>query len=292
MPTARSCSSEKRSSIGLGPTVYRRRRCGRWAPVVPTMLIVGNWKMNGAASDLAALDLVASTARTTPTTNVVVCPPYTMIAAASAVSGLRVGAQDCHEADAGAFTGCVSASMIRAAGAEYVLLGHSERRQQSGETSETVGAKAAAALRAGLVPTICVGETAAERASGRALDVVAEQLRPVTRLPPGEILVAYEPVWAIGTGRVPEMREVEAMMGRIGHSLRNSGGPNGEVKLLYGGSVNSANAAAILSIGSVSGLLVGGASLNTDEFRRIIELTRHRGPQELDPESQGRRLGW
>ena len=234
------------------------------------MLIIGNWKMNGTALDIAALESIAETARTATSTKVVICPPFTMLTAVAGIAGLKCGAQDCHEADGGAFTGCVSAPMIKAAGADYVLVGHSERRRLHGETNETVIAKAAAAIRAALIPVICVGETASERAAGDASRIVDEQLRPVIRALRGEIVVAYEPVWAIGTGNVPSVRDVEEMMARLGSMLGEAAALS--AKLVYGGSVGAANAAHFLGTNHVSGVLLGGASLRVDEMRHIIKV--------------------
>lgn len=239
------------------------------------MLIVGNWKMNGAAGDLASLGLIANTVRHTPSVNVVICPPYTMLATVSTVPGLKVGAQDCHEADAGAFTGCVSASMVKAAGAEYVLLGHSERRLHHGETNRIVGAKAAAAIKVGLIPIICVGETAEERAAGRTSEILVEQVRSLSPLPRGRYIIAYEPIWAIGTGTIPDARDVERMAALIRSSVSHEAMSSG-VPVLYGGSVTDINAVEFLRVENVDGLLLGGASLDPIMFDRIIQLCRYR----------------
>lgn len=235
------------------------------------MLIIGNWKMNGTPLDVAALESIAETARAAPATEVVICPPFTMLTAVAGTAGLKCGAQDCHEADAGAFTGCVSAPMIKAAGADYVLVGHSERRRLHSETNEVVVAKATAAIRAALIPVICVGETASERAAGDAYRTVNEQLRAVIRTLRGDIVVAYEPVWAIGTGNVPSVRDVQEMMARLGSMLREGVGL--DAKLVYGGSVGAANAAAFLQVEHVSGVLLGGASLRLEEMRQIINVS-------------------
>ena len=197
--------------------------------------------------------------------DLLVCPPATLISAVAHIlagSACAVGAQDCHAEDAGAHTGDIAAPMLRDAGATHVILGHSERRADHGETSAMVAAKTRAARRAGLVPIVCVGETLAEREAGRAQAVVAEQL--AGSLPQGfQGVVAYEPVWAIGTGLVPSEADIAAMHGAI----RAQVGPG--IRILYGGSVKPGNAAAILALPEVGGALVGGASLKAEPFLGI-----------------------
>ena len=204
----------------------------------------------------------------------VVCPPATLLhpaAAAAEGSAVGVGAQDCSPHAPGAHTGDLSASMLRDAGAAWVILGHSERRADHGETDEQVAAKVKAALAAGLTPVVCVGETHAERAAGRAELVVRRQV--ADSLPPElegtPFALAYEPIWAIGTGETPTVDEVSAIHGAIRQALRDAVGAT-EVRVLYGGSVKPANAAEFLHADGVDGALVGGASLKADDFAGII----------------------
>ena len=202
----------------------------------------------------------------------IVCPPATLIALArdvAARAGIGLGAQDCHAAASGAHTGDISAEMLKDAGASYVIVGHSERRTDHGETNADVQAKAAAALRAGLTPIICVGETRAEREAGDALSVVGAQIEG--SLPadaPAHIVVAYEPVWAIGTGLTPTPQDVAEMheFARARIEARLGGGKSVEVRILYGGSVKPANGRELLSVANVDGALVGGASLTANDF--------------------------
>ena len=239
-------------------------------------LIAGNWKMNGLGGSIDAIGAVASSVvATPPKADVLICPPFTLIGRASEASAGRVGigGQDCHPLPSGAFTGEISAEMLADAGASAVIVGHSERRQQHGETDAMVAAKAQAAWRARLVPIVCVGETAAQRAAGQACDIVAAQLD--ISLPPGAtrqtIVIAYEPVWAIGSGRTPEAAEIVQMHALIRSRLEKTLGAEGvDVRVLYGGSVRPANASAILALPDVNGVLVGGASLIAREFLEII----------------------
>lgn len=245
-------------------------------PITP--LIAGNWKMNGTSASLAELAELGSfmSTGTAPRAIVVVCPPSTLVAAASvqgATSGLLIGGQDCHPAASGAYTGDISAGMLADAGAQYVIVGHSERRAQHGETDELIRAKAEAALSAGLKPIICVGETEAERDSGAAERVVETQLagsipEVAASLP---FVVAYEPVWAIGTGRTPTADEIGQMHARIRAVLVARFPERGDaIHILYGGSLKPANAREILDIENVNGGLVGGASLLAKDFAAII----------------------
>ena len=232
-------------------------------------LIAGNWKMNGLSGSLGELHaLIGKFAGSIPEDrDVLVCPPATLVAAfASELSdeGFEFGGQDCHVAPSGPHTGDVSAEMLADAGAAYVIVGHSERRVDHGEGDDTVRAKAQAALRAGLTPIICVGESLEEREAGRALDVVGAQLSGSVPDTADEIVVAYEPVWAIGTGRTPGSDDIAEM-----HNFIRSRAPSG-TRILYGGSVKAANAEAILAIANVNGALVGGASLKADDFYPII----------------------
>ncbi len=249
-------------------------------------LIAGNWKMNmlqregsllaGAIRDAVLAD--------PPPCEVLICPPATLLAAlASELAGspVRVGAQDCHHRPAGAHTGDVSAPMVRDAGAEAVILGHSERRADHGETDALVRAKAEAAIAAGLQPIVCVGETLAEREAGAAEAVVEAQIGG--SLPDGFAaaggVVAYEPVWAIGTGRTPTQADIAAMHARLRAVLTARFGEAGRgVRILYGGSVKSSNAASILALPEVGGALVGGASLSAVEFLAILRAARKDQP--------------
>ena len=239
-------------------------------------LIAGNWKMNGLTAEAAAL-AGAIGAAGEQGCDLLVCPPATQLAAVVAIlagSSVAVGGQDCHQAQAGAHTGDVSAPMLADLGATHVILGHSERRALHGETSALVRAKVAAALAAGLVPVVCVGESEAERAGGAAEQVVAGQL--ADSLPDGFAgVVAYEPVWAIGSGRTPSLAEVAAMHGSIRARLeRISPGHGAGVRILYGGSVKPANAAELLHLPDVGGALVGGASLVAADFLAIARAAR------------------
>ncbi len=238
-------------------------------------LIAGNWKMNGSMAALAELDAIGATAATTPGVDVAVAVPATLIAsAAQRVRGLSVGAQDVHQGECGAHTGCVSAAMVREAGARFSIVGHSERRADQGESDAHVRGKAEAAHAAGLQVILCVGETLDDRDAGRAEAVVTAQL--AASLPThaeGEWLaVAYEPIWAIGTGRTPTVADVAAIHGALRAKLRDLLGEEADaIRLLYGGSVNDANAAELLGADDVDGALVGGASLTATKFVPIIE---------------------
>ena len=236
-----------------------------------TMMIAGNWKMHGLSGDLAFFDAIAPVAAATPA-EVLVCPPATLLAAACARcagSRIAIGAQDCHGEREGAHTGDISAAMIRDAGAGHVILGHSERRTDHGETDALVRAKAEAALAAGLVPLICVGETRAEREAGRAGEVVAAQLAASLPSNPDNVklVIAYEPVWAIGTGLTASTEDVAAMHAIIRNRLPDPL----TTRILYGGSVKPENARELLGLADVDGALVGGASLKAGDFSRIIE---------------------
>ncbi|MGP1353210.1 MAG: triose-phosphate isomerase [Parasphingopyxis sp.] len=238
-------------------------------------LIAGNWKMNGHIDHLRELHGIEKAARAHPQVDVAICPPATLIAPAVArVPSLAIGAQDCHPADKGAHTGCLSAAMLKEAGAHHVIVGHSERRADQGETDEDVRGKAEAAHRHGLTAIVCVGETEAERDAGEAETVVTRQ---VAGSVPSDataewLVIAYEPVWAIGTGRVPTLGDVAAMHAAIRAKLADMIGDEAEgVRILYGGSMNGDNAADLLAVDNVDGGLVGGASLSADKFVPIIE---------------------
>ena len=232
--------------------------------------------MNGSLAALAELDGIAAAAVAAPGVDVAIAVPATLIApaTASARAGLAIGAQDVHPADKGAHTGCISVALVKEAGASFSIVGHSERRADCHETDAQVKAKAEALHRGGLSAILCVGETLAERDAGRAEDVVTGQL--AASLPEGAaagwLSIAYEPVWAIGTGRTPTVGDVAAMHGAIRARLRDLIGAEAEaVRILYGGSVTGDNAAELLGAGDVDGALVGGASLTAAKFVPIIE---------------------
>lgn len=237
--------------------------------------IVGNWKMNGTRAMLAEARAIDRGAARHPGVRVAIAPPFTLVSAMTeAVQTALVGAQDCHAEASGAFTGDVAAPMLADAGAQFVIVGHSERRALHGETDAMVRAKAEAALAAGLEVIVCVGETESQRDSGAAESVVCAQVEG--SLPRGEgitprLTVAYEPVWAIGTGRVPSVADVGAMHRAIRARLTAILGENAAaVRILYGGSVNAANAEELLGADEVGGALVGGASLTADSFLAIV----------------------
>ena len=232
-------------------------------------LVAGNWKMNGLRADgLALARAVAAGAGGRGGCDLLVCPPATLLAEigkALAGGAVALGGQDCHAAPAGAFTGCISAEMLRDAGCTHVILGHSERRHGLGEGDTDVRAKVTAAWRAGLVAILCIGETRAEREAGRAEAVVAGQL--AGSMPDGaaaeRLVVAYEPVWAIGTGLTPTLDDIAAMHAAIRGQIPAA------TRILYGGSVNPKNASDILALADVDGALVGGASLKAEDFLAI-----------------------
>jgi triosephosphate isomerase (TIM) len=237
-------------------------------------LVAGNWKMNGSLAALAELDGIARIATANPGADVAICPPATLIALAIArVPDLAIGAQDCHWNTSGAHTGCVSVPMLKEAGSSLVIVGHSERRADNHETDAEVQAKASAAMAGGLIAIVCVGETEAERDAGRAIAVVEGQL---TGSIPAEgtasaLVVAYEPVWAIGTGRTPSTADVAEMHAAIRARLMALLGAAGQgVRILYGGSVKPSNAAELMALPDVDGALVGGASLKAADFGPII----------------------
>jgi len=238
-----------------------------------TPLVAGNWKMNGLPSSAGELRKMIDALDGREHCDVLICPPFPLIAQFvwdSADSGVEIGAQDCHTAEKGAHTGDVSAPLLAAVGASAVILGHSERRADHGETDALVRAKADAALAARLLPVICVGETEAQRDSGQAEATVLAQLDG--SLPDNaQIVIAYEPVWAIGTGRVPEMSDIADMHGAIRRAVVARYGAAGQgIRLLYGGSVKPGNAKEILAIEDVDGGLIGGASLKADDFLAIV----------------------
>lgn len=238
-------------------------------------LVAGNWKMNGNIAQLAEISAIAAATRSAPGVDVAICPPFTLIAPALTRSaGLTIGAQDVHSASHGAHTGCVSAAMIKEAGARLVIVGHSERRSDQGETNEQVQAKAKTALAAGLITILCVGESEDQRQSGNHLGVVGDQL--ANSLPEdweeGELIIAYEPIWAIGTGKVATPADAGEMHRSIRARLVDRLGDRGDrIRILYGGSVKADNAAELFAVANVDGALVGGASLTADQFVPIIQ---------------------
>ena len=235
-------------------------------------LIAGNWKMNGLAASAAELTAMAAGAAGLHGVDLLVCPPATLVMRFAALGGIAIGGQDCHAEPNGAFTGDIAAEMLADAGARAVILGHSERRALHRETDAQVRAKVEAAWRAGLLAIVCVGETKAERLDGRTLTVVGTQLSG--SIPEGataaNLVVAYEPVWAIGTGLTPTTADVGAVHAFIREGLagRFSDAAAG-IRILYGGSVKPANAAELLGVDNVDGALVGGASLKAEEFLAI-----------------------
>ena len=238
-------------------------------------LIAGNWKMHGLAADGLALARAVAAGAAGLAAEILVCPPATLVmAVAAAVQGgpVAVGGQDCHLVAKGAHTGDVSAPMLADAGARYVILGHSERRADHGETDALVRRKAEAAWNEGLVAIICIGETQTERDAGQALDVVGRQL--AGSVPDGataaNTVVAYEPVWAIGTGRTPTVAEVAEVHDFMRKTLTGRfAGEAAGIRLLYGGSVKPSNAAELMAVSNVNGALVGGASLKAADFLAI-----------------------
>ena len=240
-------------------------------------LVAGNWKMNGLSGSLAEIDAIrqAADAGESGSAELLVCPPATLIAQAAlriGSSDVSLGAQDCHPLPSGAFTGDISAPMIKDAGAAYVIVGHSERRMLHHETDALVRLKVEAALRAGLIPIVCVGETKTERDAGEAMTVVPQQI--IGSLPPGgapeTLVIAYEPIWAIGTGLTPTPADVTEMHLAMRELLAEMfGGHGSRMRLLYGGSVRPTNCAELLILDNVDGALVGGASLKATEFLAI-----------------------
>ncbi len=240
-------------------------------------LAAGNWKMNGTRANLDELRALVQ-AHPSPGCDVLICPPATLLERAARLcegTAISCGGQDCHTEPKGAHTGDISAEMLVDAGAEYVILGHSERRADHGETDDMVDAKVQAAWRAGLVAIVCVGESEAQRDAGDTLKVVGAQL--AGSLPEGadgdNVVVAYEPIWAIGTGRVPTLGEISEVHDFIRAELTDRFGPEtaDSIRLLYGGSMNPGNAAEIISVANVDGGLVGGASLKAADFGAIID---------------------
>ena len=238
-------------------------------------LAAGNWKMNGTGDSLAEFDALAQ-AFPAPNCDVLICPPATLLERLSRRAegtAIDTGGQDAHTATSGAHTGDLAAEMLADAGASYVILGHSERRADHDETDALINAKTQAAWNADLIAVVCVGETLEEREAGRTIDVVGGQLQG--SLPDGttaeNTVVAYEPVWAIGTGKVPTLEEIGAVHDDIRARLQARFGATADgIRLLYGGSVKPSNATDIFAVSNVDGALVGGASLRAEDFGGII----------------------
>jgi triosephosphate isomerase (TIM) len=240
-------------------------------------LIAGNWKMNGLTSSMAEFEAILKGAPALAAkTDLLICPPATLVSAFAAKTkgstALRVGAQDCHPKPSGAHTGDLSAEMLADAGASAIIVGHSERRADHGEGNALVREKAEAVWRAGLLAIVCIGETQRQRDAGQTLQVCGDQL--AHSLPDGSrahnLVVAYEPVWAIGTGLTPTPRDVEQVHASIRKSLSGRFGAEGaRIRILYGGSVKPSNAAELMAVANVNGALVGGASLKAVDFLAI-----------------------
>jgi triosephosphate isomerase len=235
-------------------------------------IAAGNWKMNGTAADKAQIDALAS-AHPSPSVDILICPPATVISTlAASADPIFIGGQDCHIAEQGAHTGEISAPMLAAAGATHVIVGHSERRSDHHETNALISHKAAAAYAANLTAVICIGETLDEREMGTTLAVLDIQLAgsiPATATAANTI-VAYEPVWAIGTGKVPTLEQIAEVHAHIRTRLNARFTDGDGYRILYGGSVKESNAAEIFAVPDVDGALVGGASLKSDDFSPII----------------------
>ncbi|HEY6918932.1 MAG TPA: triose-phosphate isomerase [Tabrizicola sp.] len=239
-------------------------------------LAAGNWKMNGTKASLAEVSALLA-AHPSPVCEMLLCPPATLITQMAAVaqgSALHVGAQDCHAKPQGAHTGDLSAAILKDAGATHVILGHSERRTDHGETDAQVRAKAEAVVDSGMIAIVCIGETEAERDAGKTLAVIGTQIDG--SIPMGataaNLVVAYEPVWAIGTGRTPTLSEIAEVHSFLRGRLRGLIGEEANgVRLLYGGSVKPSNATDIFAVPHVDGALVGGASLKAADFGAIVD---------------------
>ena len=245
-------------------------------------LVAGNWKMNGTITGLEELRTIghAFASGLANQADALICPPATLISRAVEMleqTPVKVGGQDCHAADHGAHTGDISASMLKEAGATYVIVGHSERRTDHHEDDAAVASKAQAALAVGLVPIICIGETKAERESGQTLDILTRQIEG--SVPAGvtaqSAVIAYEPVWAIGTGLTPTAQNVAQAHAHIRERLTEKLGETAQkMRILYGGSVKPANAVELMHVENVDGALVGGASLKASDFLGIAEAYR------------------
>lgn len=245
-------------------------------------MVAGNWKMNGKQNGIDELNALEQllAKNTVAGCDVLICPPYTLLSGfvAAKPQNISIGAQDCHPAASGAHTGDISADMIADVGASHVIVGHSERRADHHEKNDLIARKAAAAQTAGLTAIICVGETETERDAGQTLDVVLSQV--MSSIPDGaevsNTIIAYEPVWAIGTGRTPTTGDVAEVHAAIRQSLIDRFGEEGSmIAVLYGGSVKPANARELMSVENVDGALVGGASLKATDFNGIIDAYRN-----------------
>lgn len=239
-------------------------------------LVAGNWKMNGTKESYEEFAKIAAgyDAALAEKIDMLVCPPAVLLAQFAEVENLPVGAQNCHAAASGAHTGDISAEMVANVGGKYVIVGHSERREGYGETDADVAAKAEAAWRAGLVAIVCIGESLEQREAGETIAVVTEQI--TKSLPDASTsantVVAYEPIWAIGTGKTPTADDVAEVHAALRKSLVERFGEDGEkIRLLYGGSVKPTNASELLALPNVNGALVGGASLKATDFLGIAE---------------------
>jgi triosephosphate isomerase len=249
------------------------------ATAAPRPLVAGNWKMHGLAGSVSELGkIMAGAERLSGKADLLVCPPATLVAsfaAAARGSGITIGGQDCHADAFGAHTGDISAEMLKDAGAVAVIVGHSERRTDHGETDAIVRAKVLAARRAKLTPILCVGEQRAEREAEQTLAVIARQLDG--SLPDGatkdNLVVAYEPIWAIGSGLTPQLADVAEVHGFIRKRLGERFGTDGTmIRILYGGSVKPGNARELLTVANVNGALIGGASLKAEDFLGIAAI--------------------
>jgi triosephosphate isomerase len=243
-------------------------------------LVAANWKMNGLKASISELEKIIAGARSLSAVDLLVCPPATLIAAFAAKAQgtpVAIGGQDCHAEPAGAYTGDISAEMLRDAGATAVIVGHSERRRYHGESDAMVRAKALAARRAGLLAIICIGETRAERDAGRTSEVLRTQLNGSLPDDGQRVAIAYEPVWAIGTGLTPTRDDIAEMHAFIRERVLSRFAQTGrDMRILYGGSVKPGNARDLLGVDDVDGALVGGASLKAEEFLAIADVYRTR----------------
>jgi len=236
---------------------------------MPQKIAAGNWKMNGTQANLAEIQTIAEAAQDIHSL-AIICPPAHLLHSAASLPGpLAIGGQNCHHAPSGAFTGDISAEQLADCGASYVILGHSERREGYGESDSLVRDKARAALNSGLTPIICLGESQEQRVGGRAIEVVLAQL--TGSLPDdAEVIIAYEPIWAIGTGLVPNVAEIAEVHDALRAQLHAIFAKGQDISILYGGSVKPSNAQEIFAITNVNGALVGGASLKAEDFLPIM----------------------
>jgi triosephosphate isomerase (TIM) len=245
-------------------------------------LIAGNWKMNGTSASLNELRMIGNgfMSGLDADTEALVCVPATLLAHAAEIlsrTPVRAGGEDCHPKESGAYTGCISAEMLKDAGASHVIVGHSECREQCGDDDATVQAKASAAWRAGMIAIVCIGETKAEREVGATLDILSRQVdgSVPSNATASNTVIAYEPVWAIGTGLTPTVADVAEAHAHIRERLTEKlGAAAAKIRILYGGSVKPSNAVELLGVKNVDGALVGGASLKAADFLAIAEAYR------------------